>query len=117
MSWKTIFESARRMNAPVIVTDDQGREPLVVLPLAAYEASRSHQHVDTSPVRQSGSAKVSSHEGVRFEAMAEAATESFQRDVQAALADFELPNDEKTPDISLEERFYLEPLDDGQETK
>lgn len=105
------------MNAPVIVTDDQGREPLVVLPLAAYEASRSHQHVDTSPVRPAGTVKPSSGEGVRFEAIADAATESFQRDVQAALADFELPSDEKTADISLEERFYLEPLDDGQETK
>ena len=93
------------MNAPGIVTDDQGREPLVVLPLGAYEASRSHQHVDTSPVRQAGSAKEPS------------ITESFQRDVQAALADFELPNEDKTAEISLEERFYLEPLDDGQESK
>lgn len=93
------------MNAPVIVTDDQGREPLVVLPLGAYEASRSRQHVDTSPVRQAGSALGPSGEGVRF------------GEIQTALADFELPVDEKTAEISLEERFYLEPLDDGQETK
>lgn len=105
------------MDAPVIVTDEQGREPMVVLSLAAYEASRGHQHVDSSAALSSGPARGVPREGVRFEAMAEAATESFQRDVQAAFADFELPSDEKTADISLEERFYLEPLDDGQETK
>lgn len=37
MSLQRVLELARRQGAPVIVTDVAGREPLVILPLEAYE--------------------------------------------------------------------------------
>jgi hypothetical protein len=37
MSFQRILESARRMGAPLIVTDAAGREPMVVMSLQTYE--------------------------------------------------------------------------------
>jgi nicotinamidase-related amidase len=37
MSLQRIIELARRQGMPVILTDVAGREPMVVLPLEAYE--------------------------------------------------------------------------------
>lgn len=116
MSWKTIFASARRMGAPVIVTDADGNEPMVVLPLSVYEGSAKTASSSFEGSQATlPSPAPTKEEKVHFEAIADAATESFQRDVQAALADFELPEDGKVAEISLEERFYLEPLDGEQE--
>ncbi len=38
MSWKRIFRTARKVGAPVIITDEDGKKPQVVLPLDIYEA-------------------------------------------------------------------------------
>ncbi len=38
MSLQRIFESARKLGLPVIVTDLSGRDPMVVLPLEQFEA-------------------------------------------------------------------------------
>ncbi|MDF1496662.1 MAG: hypothetical protein P1P90_01205 [Patescibacteria group bacterium] len=38
MSWKRIFRTARKVGAPVIIADENGKRPQVVLPLDIYEA-------------------------------------------------------------------------------
>lgn len=38
MSWKRIFRTARKVGAPVIISDEEGRKPQVILPLDVYEA-------------------------------------------------------------------------------
>jgi hypothetical protein len=38
MSWKRIFRTARKVGAPVIITDENGKKPQVILPLDIYEA-------------------------------------------------------------------------------
>lgn len=38
MSWKRIFRTARKVGAPVIIANEDGKKPQVVLPLDIYEA-------------------------------------------------------------------------------
>jgi hypothetical protein len=38
MSWKRIFRTARKVGAPVIIADEDGKKPQVILPLDVYEA-------------------------------------------------------------------------------
>lgn len=38
MSLQRVFESARKLGLPVVVTDPSGREPFVLLPLDQFEA-------------------------------------------------------------------------------
>ncbi len=37
MSWKRIFKLARKVKAPIIITNDDGKKAQVILPLDAYE--------------------------------------------------------------------------------
>jgi hypothetical protein len=41
MSLQRVFESARKLGLPVVVTDPSGREPFVLLPLDQFEALTS----------------------------------------------------------------------------
>ena len=70
MSFQRIFDMVRRQGMPMIVTDQAGKSPLVVLPFEVYEAL-----------------------------MGEGATKSEPK---------------LSPEISLEERFYIEPLEDQE---
>lgn len=105
MSLQRVFESARKMGVPVIITDPGGRDPLVVLPLEQFEAmagetksSASHPSVRPSPVQKSEEIHVNAIPGLSKEAQ-----ESFDALVM------------ENPEIPLEERFYLETVDDGKE--
>jgi len=88
MSLQRVLETARRTGTPVIVTDVAGREPLVVLPLEQFEAlTGESKHVAT----EKGSARAE-EVPLRIETLS-----------------VNLPTGE---DLSLEERFYLEPIED-----
>ena len=112
MSFQRVLETARKTGFPVIVTDIAGREPMVILPLEQFEGmletgetsgrspSKEAQHsqeIVTVPISESVSSsqaeKLAKEPGsVRLEAISES------------------PSDEG--EIPLEERFYLEPVDD-----
>ncbi len=95
MSLPRIFELARKLGTPVIMTDPAGREPLVVLSLDQFEAMA----------------------GVSGDA--ESATPEIHKKVQNKAKEMSSipPSPELTPapplpeDMALEERFYLEPLE------
>lgn len=91
MSFQRILELARRQGAPLIVTDPAGRESMVVLPFDAYEALVEGVE---APVRSSAS-------------------------VPPPVPEPELvvsPSSESEPvaeaEMSLEERFSIEPIED-----
>ena len=48
MSIQRVFESARKLGVPVIMTDPAGREPLVVLSLEQFEAMAGEGHGQSS---------------------------------------------------------------------
>lgn len=88
MSLLRIFASAKKLGLPLIVTDTDGRDPMVILPLEQFEALA---HAQEAPVLQ------------------EKRTETVSLEMQSLEGVMPpLKNDE----ISLEERFYLEPIDE-----
>ena len=95
MSWQRILELARQRGLPVIVSDIGGREPMAILPLAEYErltdARESHQ------IQNSNISKLIS-EDIKIEPTAP---------IQGAEEDVE-----ELSGLTLEERFYLEPVDE-----
>lgn len=108
MSLQRVLETARRTGTPVIITDVGGREPMVVMPLEQFEALTGE-----TPARQSSHHQPLSKEERVERVLAEmAANRSEERANDAALKmeslSLELPAD----DLTLEERFYLEPVDD-----
>lgn len=53
MSLQRIFEMVKRQGMPLVVTDGQGRDPVIVLPLDVYEAlieTSGNPSVRTQPV-------------------------------------------------------------------
>ncbi len=88
MSLLRIFESAKKLGLPLIVTNTDGRDPMVILPLDQFEALAQAQEAPSIAEKM---AETASPEVRSYEEMMPA-----------------LKNDE----ISLEERFYLEPIDE-----
>jgi len=93
MSLQRIFESARRLQVPIIVTDPAGRDPMVLLTLEHFEAMAGSQEGET----------------VAKPAAKPKATLSEKWEPQSEPLPVEA---EKLAEISLEERFYLEPVDE-----
>jgi hypothetical protein len=125
MSLQRIFESARKFGVPVIVTDPAGRDPLVVLPLEQFEAlsesgpseAKPAVRIPVSTPRRAEVSKPSVSKEIRHveEILAERAAEMAQPrvdEVVSALESGAAPQGAGTSEISLEERFYLEPVDD-----
>lgn len=78
MSFQRMIEMARRHGMPIVVTDPNGKEPVVVLSLEVYEAL----------IGEGSGPKVV---GVRKS---------------------QVPMPENLAELSVEERFYVEPLDE-----
>jgi len=114
MSLQRIFESARKLGVPVIMTDPAGREPLVVLPLEQFEAMAGVA-VGQAPKIASKPTQKSKEELRVEEILAAKATEVSEARMEEAVADLIEQGIEvaENPEITLEERFYLEPLEDG----
>lgn len=140
MSWKRILRAARRMGAPVIVADEQGSDPLVIMPLEMFERSPVPQQRPTSTgipgpeetvveyrteTRRASGNKVSEPDERAASAFETLPIESEpERDLPVEGQKFSSPNVESAimrakseeidaAEIPLEERFYFEPLDDG----
>ena len=101
MSLQRVFESARKMGVPVIVTDPSGRDPLVVLPLEQFEAMSGEQ----LPT-QNRPATVEKKPAIKI------ATESLN-EAKFVPPQFEPSVTPNFSEIPPEERFYLEPMDDA----
>jgi len=102
MSMQRVFESARKLGVPIILTDPSGRDPMVILPLEQFEAMAGESH----PVAPSQAPAVplnKAPEPQRSPVMG--LTPEEQKSFEALLME--------NPDIPVEERFYLEPVDDG----
>lgn len=107
MSLQHIFESARKLGVPVIVTDVGGREPMVVLPLEQFEAMAGEAPGKPKPrpaVHDDGSKipAIVAEDHVRPPIVEDIPS-------MGAPAVPPLPENDE---MSLDERFYLEPLDD-----
>lgn len=98
MSLPRIFDLARKLGTPVIMTDAEGREPLVVLPLDQFEALAGVSA--DAPVTQP----------VEYVKLQSTAKESVPTRTDT------VTNAPTTPvdSLPIEERFYLEPLDGEQ---
>jgi len=119
MSLQRVLETARKTGTPVILTDVAGRDPMVILPLEQFEAltgvsaetaKPAHR---TAPVPPRREAKTSVSDPVD-RAFAEMAAERLKNRMEETAIDLETLADQSTvsAEIPLEERFYLEPVDD-----
>ena len=111
-----MFEMARRHGVPVVVTDKEGKDPMVILPLEVYEALTDSSSPAPRAMPQAPEAsepvvvpvrsvpEPTSKSTGRLERMAVEVNRGFDQEVtQTNLAD-----------LSLEERFYIETMEDGQ---
>jgi hypothetical protein len=109
MSMQRIFNVARKLGTPVIMTDPSGREPLVVLPLDQFEAMAgvSADQVENLPVEPQVAPVIQekSDKNTHNKAKKEPAI-LINKELVAAVSELE--------DIPLEERFYLEPLEGAE---
>lgn len=117
MSWQRILEVARRRGMPMIVTDIAGREPMVLLPFEQYERLDESVSTDqrgvivnmvippiTEPVVTEAAIDRMTEQGV--------AARLQRKDAVAAV---ESAGDTATDEaLDVEERFYLEPIEETQ---
>jgi hypothetical protein len=102
MSWQRILETARRRGLPLIVTDIAGRDPMVILPFEQYERMSDGVPPVITPTQPTKR---------EVEAFAAFETEELQKAVDQAVAELSDTQEGETG-LSLEEKFYLEPVDD-----
>lgn len=106
MSFQRIFEAARRMNAPLVVTDPAGREPMVVMTLDAYE-----QITDGGPSR---AARKHQPEALKDEPRQEPMGEPEPVSIpmmgleEVAIEVMQSQEKAQASEISLEDRFFME---------
>lgn len=103
MSFQRMLEMARRHGMPLVVTDPNGKEPMVVLPLEVYEALVEGTSTPSS-ANMGKHRQVSSTEPVVVPVR--------DGSVQAQPKPKNEP--ELLAELSLEERFYIEPLEEGK---
>jgi hypothetical protein len=93
MSFQRIFETARRMGSPLVITDPAGREPMVVMTLEAFERMG-----DGLPVT-SRKSKVES----------QPMPQTQEQEVVTFIEVMKEPEKAQVSEISMEERFFIEP--------
>lgn len=92
---------ARRQGMPVIVSDADGKEPMVVLPLEIYEALLNESSLAPRPAPRASS------EGVREPMRVPVRDVSSESTIAESEPEF-------LAELSMEERFYIEPLEEGK---
>ncbi|MBU2613121.1 hypothetical protein KJ925_01500 [Patescibacteria group bacterium] len=121
MSLQRVLETARKTGTPVILTDVAGREPLVILPLEQFEAMAGvgsdggkSSHREPSVRKEHSFSPKKSHIETVDEAFAEMAAERLKSRVEDVAVQIETLVDSgvEKSEIPLEERFYLEPVED-----
>lgn len=100
MSLQRVFESARKLGIPVIVTDPAGRDPMVVLPLEHFEAMAGSAVEETT---QSGQGDKPSVKSDALPDQALPVWEPLEKMPEKL---------ENMSEMAPEERFYLEPVED-----
>ena len=122
MSLQRILELARRKGMPVVVTDIGGREAMVVMPFDEYERLADHAAVEPKAAKRripmepivTPTPEIR-RELVREEAMGEMPKSTDER-MDALMEAISIPPPSESANLSLEEQFYLEPVD-GEELK
>ncbi len=112
MSFQRIFEMVKRQGMPLVITDGQGKDPLIVLPLDLYEALADGRAVGpTDPGAE--------QEPVIVPVKDESTRPDASGHAENGLGRFASPP--KPPaeadllaDLSREERFYIESIDEDK---
>ncbi len=128
MSWQKIFNTARRFGTPVIVTDQAGVDPMVILPFDIYEGLISENGgANAYPVKSKNKKGLDrmAEPDVSAESVMEIPYEDIESQKNGSIESFnslktikktedsaDLSPDSLEGDISLEERFYFEPMED-----
>ena len=130
MSWKKLLKSAKRLEMPLIIADQDGNDPFVIMPLDHYEMLVTNDFEDVedenfdplefipeaSEMRQS---EPDERAIGAFEMIDE--MDSGRRDLaqdgekiksEVVESYTEPVNSPVDKEISLEDRFYFEPLED-----
>lgn len=127
MSLQRVLETGRKIGMPVIITDLSGRDPMVILPLEQFEAMAGTAQKGTSvtkkaPVELPRRVPPSSDSAFSLtdsaeQAFADMTAERAKARVEEAATQLEavVAKSPENPDFSLEERFYLEPVEDKGE--
>lgn len=106
-----VTEIARKLGLPVIMTDPSGRDPMVILPLEQFEAMAGGETKTPAPLTHKPRPEPTKAPPMVPE------INDFPLEIQdlAAMTATEATSDEVAADLSLEERFYLEPVEEGAE--
>ncbi len=105
MSFQRILAAAKRLGVPLLVTDGEGREPVVILPLEAYETLAAGKRRVPEPLTESISIPVTSPIApTRLERLSAEVPEESGREFDG----------QDLAGLTLEERFYVNPGDEGQ---
>ena len=103
-----VLETARKLGLPVVVTDILGREPMVVLPLEQFEAmAGSGSEVQAPDIhREEPKRHPLPEEKVLQEEFSVRPQQQKPQETTKELSSI-------SEEIPVEERFYVEPMEDG----
>ncbi len=116
MALQRILESARKLGVPVIITDVAGRDPFVILPLEQFEAMAGVEGKEMKQESIKSIKPVPSLEGELPEPTTHFSLNEVQREILPKIEEKEAkPEIQEVEENPLEERFYLEPMDEGEQ--
>jgi hypothetical protein len=127
MALTHVLETARRLGIPVIITDEAGEAAQVIMPFddfaamvgTATPAPKQSFRSQTSKPRVTRTVTPVSEDDEIARALADLQQETLEEKSTRTIADLEneMGEPRETKEGFLEEAFYLEPLEDTDETK
>jgi hypothetical protein len=119
MSLKHVLETARKLGTPVVITNENGDAAQVIMPFEDFAAMVGVMSpVGRGTPRVANATKTGDEEIAQ--ALADLTVERLNEQAREVMEDIEREQEEKKaeqgqkyPD-SLEDRFYLEPIEDGE---
>jgi hypothetical protein len=121
MSLDHILDTARKLGIPVIITNDRGQSPQVIMP---FEDFASMVGVSTPPGKRTRVSKAEDNDEEDqkiAQALADMTRETMEYEIskepeEESERSIQKESNENT-EAFMEEKFYFEPLEDEQEKK
>jgi hypothetical protein len=117
MSLQRIFEMVKRQGMPLVVTDGQGRDPVIVLPLDMYEVLLAGQKPENGNQASSeASEPIMVPVGEEVSQPVSDGPVGSSTDFDPVTNGLQKPESESElfAELSTEERFYIETPEDGK---
>lgn len=114
MSLNHILDTARKLGIPVVITNEQGKSPQVVMPFDDFASMVGVSRPISGKPRITDRVEVEEERDEIAQALADLTMERIEHEVQEPVPSAGVDATETPDERFLEDNFYFEPLEDKE---